>query len=140
MTKAKLFDAVQSLDLKAVRAILDAKPQLLEVRDQKGRNILHVACAVPGDARKMVDLLLDRGLDVESRSLGKDECTPLFFAVARSRDPKLVAHRSRMGRRRRSRTARASPRASRPRANGTNDGPSRCSRASAPSSGNTRSS
>jgi ankyrin repeat protein len=92
MTKAKLFDAVQRLDRQAVRAILDATPQLLEVRDKKGRNLLHLACAVPGDARKMADLLLERGLDIESRSLGKDECTPLFFAVARSRDPKLVAH------------------------------------------------
>jgi len=89
MSKAKLFAAVKELDVSAVKALLDAKPALIDARDANDRNALHLACSADGDARPMVRLLLDRGADIEALS-GKDKCPPLFFAVARSRDPKLV--------------------------------------------------
>ena len=90
MTKAKLFDAVQALDVKAVRAILDARPSLRDARDRADRNPLHLACSVAdGDPRPMVRLLLDRGIDIEAVS-GKDRCPALFFAVARARNAALV--------------------------------------------------
>lgn len=91
MAKAKLFDAVQHLDIAAVRAILDAKPALRDARDRQDRNVLHQACCIQdADARRLVTFLLERGFDIEATA-GKDRCTPLFFAVARARDPRLAA-------------------------------------------------
>lgn len=89
MSKAKLFAAVQGGDIKGVRALLDAEPELIRAGDARDRTALHLACSVDGDARPLVRLLLDRGADLEALS-GKDKCPPLFFAVARSRDPRLV--------------------------------------------------
>lgn len=90
MSKAKLFDAVQRLDVAAARTILDAKPQLRDARDRGDRNPLHIACSVAaGDPRPMARLLLDRGIDIEAVS-GKDRCPALFFAVARARNAALV--------------------------------------------------
>ncbi len=90
MSKARILDAVQRLDIEAVRMLLDPKLALAEVRDRQDRNLLHVACCVQ-DARslKMARFLLDRGFDIEAFS-GRDRCTPLFFAVARARNPKFA--------------------------------------------------
>ena len=90
MSKARIFDAVKRLDIEATRELLDAKPELADARDRSDRNLLHVACSSNDPASvRMVAFLLDRGLDIEAVS-GRDRCTPLFFAVARSRNPKLV--------------------------------------------------
>jgi ankyrin repeat protein len=90
MSKAGIFDAVKRLDIEATRQLLDAKPALADARDRSDRNLLHVACSSNDPtALRMVTFLLDRGLDIEAVS-GRDRCTPLFFAVARSRNPKLV--------------------------------------------------
>jgi ankyrin repeat protein len=90
MSKARILDAVQRLDIAETRKLLDEKPALAEVRDRQDRNLLHIASSVqePAAAR-MVSFLLDRGFDIEAVS-GRDRCTPLFFAVARARNPKLV--------------------------------------------------
>lgn len=95
MSKARLFDAIRRLDVAEMRRLLDAQPALRAAVDRKGFNLLHLACCVPASTR-MVDFLLDRGFDLES-AVGADRCTPLFFAVARARDPKLVRYLLRRG-------------------------------------------
>lgn len=99
MSKTRIIDAVTHLDVDVVRDLLDAKPELLQVTDRRGFNLLHLACCVPcadlgiaeSVSAKLVNLLLDRGLDVESQLPPKhDKCTALFFAVARGRNGTLI--------------------------------------------------
>jgi gamma-glutamylcyclotransferase (GGCT)/AIG2-like uncharacterized protein YtfP len=90
MSKARIIEAVQRLDLEAVRTLLDEKPSLLAATDRQNRGLLHIACSQPdAAATRLVSLLLDRGLDIEA-PVGRDRCTPLFFAVARGRNPAVV--------------------------------------------------
>jgi len=48
MSKARLFQAIKSLDVAAVAAQLEARPELGQVRDERGRNALHLLCSLPG--------------------------------------------------------------------------------------------
>jgi ankyrin repeat protein len=99
MAKSRLIAAVKQLDTDAVRDLLATQPDLLRVTDRRGFNLLHLACCVPcadlgipeSHSAKMVSLLLDYGLDVESRlPPEQDRCTALFFAVARGRNATLI--------------------------------------------------
>ena len=97
MSKTRIIDAVKNLDLESTKKLLETKPSLLTVTDRQGRNLLHLACSasckklkVPeAVSARMVNFLLDQGLDIES-PVGRDACTVLFFAVARGRNPTLV--------------------------------------------------
>jgi ankyrin repeat protein len=97
VSKTRLIESVKTLDLTSMRRILDAKPSLLTLTDRQGRGLLHLACSVECEdfklpesaAARVVNFLLDRGLDIEA-PVGKDKCTVLFFAVARGRNPTLV--------------------------------------------------
>jgi len=99
MSKRRMIEAVKKLDIETVRALLAADPALLRVTDRRGFNLLHLACCIPctdlgiqeSQSAKMVSLLLDHGLDVESKlPADQDRCTALFFAVARGRNATLV--------------------------------------------------
>lgn len=97
MSKAAIIEAVKTLDLATTRRLLDAKPQLLTVTDRDGRDLLHLASSVDVDDLRQssrsqvqfVKFLLDRGFAIDL-PVGRDKCTPLFFAVARARNPALV--------------------------------------------------
>jgi ankyrin repeat protein len=95
-SKTGLLDAVKSLDVDAVAAILDTNPTLLTVTGHGERNLLHLACAVRTSSPKsralqirLATLLLDRGIGIDE-PYGRDRCTPLFEAVARARSLALV--------------------------------------------------
>lgn len=99
MSKTRIIEATQNLDLNSTRKLLKAKPSLLTVHDRQGRNLLHLACGVSckklgvpeSTAVRMVDFLLDCGMDIEETNLTEcDPCTPLFFAVARGRNLQVV--------------------------------------------------
>jgi ankyrin repeat protein len=99
MSKARMIEAVKQLDVNAVRELLAREPGLLGVTDRRGFNLLHLACCVPcadlgipeSQSAKTVSLLLDHGLDVESKlPPEQDRCTALFFAVARGRNETLI--------------------------------------------------
>jgi ankyrin repeat protein len=99
MSKARMIEAVKRLDVDAVRDLLATRPDLLRVTDRRGFNLLHLACCVPcselgiAESRSamVVNLLLDCGLDIESKLPPKqDRCTALFFAVARGRNATLI--------------------------------------------------
>ena len=99
MSKTRIIEAVQKLDLTTTKALLKTKPSLLNVWNRQGRNLLHLACGanvkklgVPESAAaRMVNLLLDYGMDIEETNLTeRDPCTPLFFAVAHGRNLTVV--------------------------------------------------
>src|SRR5947209_8180796 len=98
MSKTRLIESVQNLDLESTRKLLDANPALLTATDRRGRNLLHLACSAscsklkkPESASaRLVNFLLDRGLDVESPMPDGDRCTALWFAVGRGRNLTLV--------------------------------------------------
>lgn len=99
MSKTRLFEAVKNLDFAETLKILDAKPELLTVRNDQGRNLLHLACSADckklkkseSAAAKMVAFLLDRGLDIEEEGgAGPDLCKPIWFATARGRNHTVV--------------------------------------------------
>jgi ankyrin repeat protein len=103
MSKTRLFQAVKSLDLDSTREILESQPGLLHVRDNKGWNLLHLACSadcrelkVPeARAVQMADYLLDRGIDIESTNVSDKVCDSMpviWFAVCRGRNHTLVKH------------------------------------------------
>jgi uncharacterized protein len=101
MSKTRLFEAVKTGDLVETKKILEAKPELLKVWNDQGRNLLHLACSVDckklkkpeTTAVKMVAFLLDRGLDIEEEGgAGPDLCRPIWFATARGRNGALVKY------------------------------------------------
>jgi uncharacterized protein len=99
MSKAQILAAVRNLDLNATRELLLSDAELAAVKDRSGRNLLHLACSASckdlsvseSSSARIVELLLESGLDVESR-LVMDEypCNSVWFAVARGRNPTLV--------------------------------------------------
>lgn len=90
MSKTAIIAAVKQLDLETTKKLLRAEPELLTVTERDGRNLLHLACSAPGAAAvRMARFLLDRGLPLEE-PVGKDRCTPLWFAVGRGRNRALV--------------------------------------------------
>src|SRR6478735_1340954 len=101
MSKTRLFEAVKSLDLSVTKEILEAKPELLNVRNDRGLNLLHLACCA--DCKKlkkperavvkMVDFLLDEGFDIEELAgASRARMPPIWFAVCFGRNKTLVKH------------------------------------------------
>lgn len=97
MSNAAIIEAAQNLDLKRSRDLLEERPELLTATDRRARNLLHIACSVSTEALdaprvvqvRFADFLLDRGFEIDL-PVGRDAATPLFFAVARARNPALV--------------------------------------------------
>src|SRR5262245_45722018 len=97
MSKTAIIECVQNLDLEAATKILSTKPALRNVTDRQERNLLHLACSTsPKEIGlteaaqvRMVKYLLDLGFEIDL-PVGRDACTPLFFAVARARNLALV--------------------------------------------------
>lgn len=100
MSKTRLIEAVQNLNLEVTRKLLDDNPALLTVTDRQQRNLLHLACSASCTklnkpetvAARMVNFLLDRGLDIETvvSDSSCDGVPPIWFAVARGRNPTVV--------------------------------------------------
>ena len=90
---------MRRLDVEATTALLERQPSLLSVTDRSGRNLLHLACSVSckdvgvseAASARLVSLLLDRGLDVDSPRLTNGyPCNSVWFAVAKGRNAALV--------------------------------------------------
>lgn len=97
MSKTAIIAAAKHLDLAAAKRLLDDRPKLLDAVDRSGLNLLHLVCAASskalgvnhGHQTRFARLLLDRGMAIDE-PIGKDACTPLFFAVARARNIHLA--------------------------------------------------
>ena len=70
VSKKSMLPLVRAFDWKAVDAGLKEKPKLVEYRDERGRNWLHVCCATALDGRdprpsiRTADVLLAHGIDL----------------------------------------------------------------------------
>ena len=100
-SKTILTRQVRSFDALGVERSLDASPDLLDVRDERGRTWLHLCCSVDVTTRSKVDRrgerrarvrLLDRGLDMDDAAFTEDtwKATPVWFTVARGRNLDLA--------------------------------------------------
>jgi Ankyrin repeats (3 copies) len=107
MSKTALIDAINTFDLERVRQILKAKPELRELRDEKGLNLLQVCCkrstvGDPDAAERQLRLarwLVQDGFDprvIHTTAPGEDgeddpaEVSLVFFAVARAQNNRLA--------------------------------------------------
>lgn len=97
MSKSAILEAASQLDLKATERLLADRPELLQAVDSSGHNLLHVACAASPEKlgvplatqTRYARFLVEQGVAVDT-PVGRDACTPLFFAVARARNKELV--------------------------------------------------
>jgi len=94
VSKTSLTESVRGHRIEEVRAGLGEKPGLIGHRDARGRNWLHLACAVPGSSTAMADLLLGLGLGLDEAAFTEGEwrATPLWFAVSRGQNGVLAEH------------------------------------------------
>jgi ankyrin repeat protein len=76
MPAAAIEKAVRKADVREIKALLDKNPRLARVRDSSGYSPLHWA-AIDGH-REVVELLLDRGAEVNGRTTFGN--TPLHLA------------------------------------------------------------
>jgi uncharacterized protein len=103
VSKTSLHDAVRGFRWEQLRTDLAARPDLLGVRDDRGRNWLHLCCATAGgpaeDSIKIADLLLALGLGLEDPAFteGEWKATPLWFAISRGRNAALAEHLLKLG-------------------------------------------
>ncbi len=104
MSKTRLFKAARAWDLDGVREVLEAKPELVSVRNERGHTPLMVTAGVDPmrsgrpsrRGLKVAECMLDCGADVnESIEIADDygvvgRYRALFFAVGRGRHQALV--------------------------------------------------
>ena len=100
ISKTKLTTLVKEFKWKEVDRALAERPDLLSVRDERGRNWLHLCCGVnpkraklkPADSVNTAEVLLRRGLDINQEAFteGDWKATPLWFAIARGENLALA--------------------------------------------------
>jgi hypothetical protein len=100
ISKTRLTELVKEFRSNEVDDALAERPDLLSVRDERGRNWLHLCCGVnpkraklrPEDSVKTAEVLLRRGLDLnmEAFTEGAWKATPLWFAIARGENLMLA--------------------------------------------------
>src|SRR5712692_4217492 len=72
MSKTRLFQSIKSLNVEAVSSLLEAHPELKRVKDERGRNALHLLCSLPSHEKKnrqsleLVQHLLGLGFDINA--------------------------------------------------------------------------
>ena len=103
VSKTSLREVVRDFRWERLHADFAARPDLLHVRDERGRNWLHVCCGRAGgsaaDSIRTADLLLDLGLGLEDPAFteGEWKATPLWFAIAHGKNLPLAEHLLKLG-------------------------------------------
>jgi len=101
VSKTGLSESVRAFRWAEVRDGLAERPDLLGVRDARGRNWLHLCCASPltpardsAQSIRLADLLLELGLGIDDPAFteGAWQATPLWFAISRGRNLALAEH------------------------------------------------
>jgi len=98
MSKAALCRSIKALDVEAVASLLEARPALIRVTDDRRRSPLHFLCSLPADPKTcarslaLARRLLDAGLDVNTPAFveGAFQATPLWYAISRGRNLPLA--------------------------------------------------
>jgi len=75
----EIHEAAAAGHLEQVRALVEADPALLEVRDETGNTPLISACSAPVPRAQVAELLIDRGADVNAKNNWGG--TPLYMAL-----------------------------------------------------------
>jgi hypothetical protein len=103
VSKTSLRETVRHFQWKQLRDDLAARPDLLAVRDERGRNWLHLCCGRAGgnveDSIRTADVLLGLGLGLEGPAFteGEWKATPLWFAIAHGKNLPLATHLLKLG-------------------------------------------
>lgn len=99
VSKTSLTESIRRHRIDEVREGLATRPDLLGVRDERGRNWLHLACATPGTPVAMADLLLGLGLGLDDAAFTEGEwrATPLWFSVSRGLNYPLAERLLKLG-------------------------------------------
>jgi uncharacterized protein len=93
ISKTAMLPLVKELRWREVRDGLDENPDLIGVRDKRGRTWLHLACGIDVTGRaaaavqnsiQLSDILLARGLDINDAAFTEQnfKATPLWYAIA----------------------------------------------------------
>jgi len=103
MSKTALFKAVKQWDAAETRRLLSEQPTLVKAVDNSGRTALHLCAGRPLQERPgesaaslaTARVLLDAGAELDAVQPIPDDgeifpATPLWYAVARGRNPQLV--------------------------------------------------
>lgn len=103
VSKTSLTQQVKAFDAAGVLTGLDARPDLLPARDERGRTWLHLIAAQPvedDDAKGAASIglaegLIARGLDMDDAAFtegpnGEWRATPLWYAISRGRNLPLA--------------------------------------------------
>ena len=76
----EVHDAARKGDLAKIKGLLEGSPALLEARSENEKTPLHFAAQ--GGHREIVELLLEKGADVNVKNIASE--TPLHYAAAMS--------------------------------------------------------
>ena len=105
-SKTRVRELVRGFCWQELGTALDARPALLGVRDQRGRNWLHLCCArtlengrTAEASIRTADLLLERALGIDDPAFteGAWQATPLWHAIAWGKNLELAEHLLRRG-------------------------------------------
>ena len=98
-SKTRLLTYLKERNVKALLAGLDESPELLQFKDERGRNWLHLCASVGRRAfgapsKQLAQGLLTRGIDINAPAFteGTWHATPLWYAVARGRNIELASY------------------------------------------------
>jgi ankyrin repeat protein len=101
-SKTAMTALVKDFRWKEIDEALADSPALLSVRDERGRNWLHLCCGVnvksgklkAADSIKTAEVLIRRGLDIiqEAFTEGNWKATPLWYAIARGENLPLAEY------------------------------------------------
>jgi hypothetical protein len=93
MSKTRLFQSIKPLNLEAVAALLEAHPELKQVKDERGRNALHFLCSLPrpdkirGRSLALAQYLLGLGLDINEPAFVANRRDKTLFDLFSKRSP-----------------------------------------------------
>jgi len=105
-SKTRMLALVKAFDWPAVQQALRESPELLRVRDERGRGWLHICCATPPKTDPDIvasimtaDALIAAGLDINDAAFTEEtwRATPLWCAIGRGRNLALARHLLELG-------------------------------------------
>jgi uncharacterized protein len=107
ISKTRMLTLVKDLDWKNAAQGLAENPGLLQFRDERGRNWLHLCCGVKIKERRLktVDsigtarVLLNAGLNINQEAFreGEFRATPLWYAIGHGQNVKLAEYLLKQG-------------------------------------------
>ena len=99
VSKTRLLKYLKDASVEPLLAGLDESPELLQFKDERGRNWLHLCASVSkpkfrAPSTRLAEGLLARGLEINAPAFteGTWHATPLWYAVARGQNIELASY------------------------------------------------